>query len=172
MPTQVARAVRMALDAREYPYGKRVSIHGGMKEFHGKTGTLKGKEEGLHRVKLDAPVQVLGVGDVHSDLWHGSLLKAVREPVRKAKDATPLSAGEHSASANKHSQSARAVRRKGSFNGQTALPAHHKALSNAHLAASKAHDMAAKAIRTSHPDAKRWSDHATALSNKVNKGIF
>lgn len=61
-------------DARE---GQRVKIkaQGGMKEFHGKTGRIVGKEGGQYRVKLDTPVDIPGVGSVSDDLWDGNLLQ-------------------------------------------------------------------------------------------------
>ncbi len=60
--------------------GQRVRITGGMAEFVGKTGTVMFKEGGLYRVRLDEPVMIPGVGEVHDDLWESRLLKAVRSP--------------------------------------------------------------------------------------------
>lgn len=56
--------------------------HGGMKEFHGKTGTVIGKEGKHYRVKLHEPVHVPGVGHVKDDLWERGHLKVLREAYR------------------------------------------------------------------------------------------
>jgi hypothetical protein len=63
--------------------GQHVEILGGMAEFIGKTGRIRHKEGGLYRVRLDAPVMVEGVGEVHDDLWESAALKtlpATRKP--------------------------------------------------------------------------------------------
>lgn len=59
--------------------GQRVRIHGGMKEFHGKTGIISRKESGQYRVRLDTPVHVQGVGHVKDDLWDSHHLKKIKE---------------------------------------------------------------------------------------------
>ena len=59
------------------PYGQRVKITGGMKEFVGQTGTIQTKDGRQYRVKLDTPVEIPGVGKVKDDLWGSNLLKTV-----------------------------------------------------------------------------------------------
>ena len=65
----------------ERPNGQTVKIKdgGGMKEFHGKTGYIIGKEGKQYRVKLHSPVHVPGVGKVHDDLWDGNMLRTMKE---------------------------------------------------------------------------------------------
>lgn len=68
-----------------YTQGTRVEItpgkygRGGMSEFHGKRGTVIGYEKDgrttLHRVKLDEPVFIKGIGMVTDDLWAGEYLQ-------------------------------------------------------------------------------------------------
>jgi hypothetical protein len=52
------------------------------KEFEGCTGTVVGFEmDGrtkMHRVKLDEPVMVHGVGLVKDDIWSGKFLRTIR----------------------------------------------------------------------------------------------
>jgi hypothetical protein len=69
---------------------RRVKILAGMKEFVGKTGTViveretKDGSTWMHRVRLDEPVDVPGVGLVTDDLWSGAGLKTIRkEPLAK-----------------------------------------------------------------------------------------
>jgi hypothetical protein len=58
---------------------QRVKILGGMKEFVGRTGTIMWEESaGFYRVKLDAPVEIDGIGVVADDLWEGALLRRLR----------------------------------------------------------------------------------------------
>lgn len=71
-------------------HGTRVRIHypewqrGGLaKHFHGKTGTIIGTEKmkgepAHHRVRLDHPAHIEGIGAVHDDLWQRSYLKKER----------------------------------------------------------------------------------------------
>jgi ribosomal protein L21E len=68
------------------PYGSRVRIDQkgrGYKEFHGKVGTVIGHEmDGrttMHRVKLDEPVEIPGVGKVKDDLWAPEYLKSHKD---------------------------------------------------------------------------------------------
>lgn len=63
-----------------YGVGTRVKITGGtMKQFHGQTGEVIGHEKDgrtiMHRVKLDSPVEIPGVGKVKDDLWSPEYLK-------------------------------------------------------------------------------------------------
>ncbi len=59
--------------------GQRVTITGGMKEFIGKEGTVRGYEMDaktkLYRVYLDEPVDIPGVGLVGDDLWSSEFLR-------------------------------------------------------------------------------------------------
>lgn len=63
---------------------RRVKILKGMKEFIGKTGTVVREREyrdgrtWMHRVRLDEPVEIPGVGIVESDLWSNEYLRTVR----------------------------------------------------------------------------------------------
>ena len=61
--------------------GQRVRIkpNGGMKEFHGKTGRITGKEGKHYRVTLDEPVHIPGVGHVEDDIWEPGHLKTIKE---------------------------------------------------------------------------------------------
>lgn len=59
---------------------RQVTITGGMREFVGQTGQVVAKEGKLYRVRLDYPVTVPGVGEVHDDLWEGRFLKTRRQP--------------------------------------------------------------------------------------------
>ena len=51
----------------------RVKPTGGMSEFHGSTGTVIDHERDgrtlLHRIKLDTPVKIKGLGTTTDDLW-------------------------------------------------------------------------------------------------------
>jgi proline racemase len=52
-----------------------------MAEFIGKTGTvidIEGTRPKMYRVRLDAPVEIEGIGSVTDDLWEGRFLKAIR----------------------------------------------------------------------------------------------
>jgi hypothetical protein len=65
------------------PIGQRVKILGGMPEFVGKCGEIRGNHERdgttvMYRVRLDEPVMIPGVGEVSDDLWAGSFLKTLR----------------------------------------------------------------------------------------------
>lgn len=67
--------------ARKLQNGDAVKILGGMKEFVGRTGTIRGDDpeyDGLWRVRLDNPVQIPNVGTVTDDLWERKFLKIVR----------------------------------------------------------------------------------------------
>lgn len=63
--------------------GQRVKVVGGMREFVGQFGTVVDNTERdgrttMFRVRLDAPVEVPGVGHVRDDLWSGAHLRNVR----------------------------------------------------------------------------------------------
>jgi hypothetical protein len=64
--------------------GSRVKIvSGGMREFHGSTGTVVDIERHrgepvMYRVYLDVPVRVQGFGAVMDDLWCGECLQTLR----------------------------------------------------------------------------------------------
>jgi len=58
---------------------RQVKIIGGMKEFHGRTGTAV-REGKMWRVYLDEPVLIESIGYVADDLWEGHLLKTVKVP--------------------------------------------------------------------------------------------
>lgn len=63
---------------------RRVKILSGMQEFVGKTGTVVREREyrdgrtWMHRVRLDEPVEVPGVGRVTDDIWSNEHLRTVR----------------------------------------------------------------------------------------------
>ncbi len=65
-------------------YGQRVEILGGLGAFVGKTGRVTGPREykdgqtWLHRVTLDEPINVEGVGVVEDDLWSSEFLKKIK----------------------------------------------------------------------------------------------
>jgi hypothetical protein len=62
--------------------GQRVRVLDGMREFVGKDGTIIGYETDhrttMYRVRLDAPVEISGVGTVKDDLWAGKYLRNLR----------------------------------------------------------------------------------------------
>jgi len=60
-----------------YPEHQRNNSFG--KAFHGKRGTIVGKEGKQYRVVLDEPVHFDDVGKVEDDLWDSSYLKRIRE---------------------------------------------------------------------------------------------
>lgn len=55
--------------------------HSSFKEFEGQTGTVIGFEmDGrtkMHRVKLDNPVNIPGLGLVEDDIWAGEYLRTI-----------------------------------------------------------------------------------------------
>lgn len=59
--------------------GTRVKVNGGMDELIGAKGIVVAHEKDgpvtMNRVRLDHPVEVVGVGLVKDDLWDSSLLK-------------------------------------------------------------------------------------------------
>lgn len=63
---------------------RRVRIISGMQEFVGKTGTVVCEKEyrdgrtWMHRVRLDEPVEIPGVGLVTDDLWSGATIRTIR----------------------------------------------------------------------------------------------
>ena len=59
--------------------GQTVKILGGMKEFHGKIGTIGAKEGKAYRVHLHEPVHIPGVGHVKDDLWEPQHLKRIKD---------------------------------------------------------------------------------------------
>jgi hypothetical protein len=73
-------------------YGQRVKIHSpnDTMGFHGKTGTISGKEGKHYRVKLDSPVDVPNVGKVHDDIWEPQHLKKVKESIAELEEATAM----------------------------------------------------------------------------------
>lgn len=65
--------------------GTRVRIASGMREFVGSTGEIIGVERDgrtlMHRVLLDRPVEVVGLGHVTDDLWSSEhLRRTTRRP--------------------------------------------------------------------------------------------
>jgi ribosomal protein L21E len=73
-------------------YGRSVKIKpgGGMKEFHGKTGRIIGKEGKMYRVKLDEPVEIPGVGQVTNDLWEPSMLRRMDSATDRSSEGHSL----------------------------------------------------------------------------------
>jgi len=59
--------------------GQTVKIISGMKEFHGKIGTIGAKEGKAYRVHLHEPVHIPGVGHVKDDLWEPQHLKRIKD---------------------------------------------------------------------------------------------
>lgn len=63
---------------------RRVKILAGMKEFVGQTGVvvvereMKDGSTWMHRVRLNEPVEIPGVGIVTDDLWSSSYLRTVK----------------------------------------------------------------------------------------------
>lgn len=68
---------------------RRVKILAGMQEFVGQTGTVIVERETndgstwMHRVRLDEPVDIPGVGLVTDDLWGSSYLRTVKHGERR-----------------------------------------------------------------------------------------